>query len=111
MIYLLITSGYELFITAAGSIRRNDLTQLSGDSSLLIAALALSQLLLAGAAVTTYHIQVITRLSSGCPLWYFWLAQKLGTSSTSRLAGGVIVYMVMYAIIQGALFASFLPPA
>lgn len=79
--------------------------------SLLIAAMAFSQLLLAGASVTTYHIQIITRLSSAYPLWYFWLAQQLGQAGTSKSAGGVVMYMVMYATIQGALFASFLPPA
>lgn len=83
----------------------------SAGPSLLLGALALTQLLLAGAAVTTYHIQVITRISSGYPLWYFWLAQKLTCPATTKTAGGVVMYMVMYAIIQGALFASFLPPA
>ncbi|KAK6071996.1 mannosyltransferase [Seiridium cupressi] len=112
MIYLLMKSGWEMLTGAVASVQKQkDLSDPPLDASLLIGAIALSQLLLAGAAVTTYHIQVITRLSSGLPLWYFWLAQKLVDSGTSKSAGGVVIYMVMYATIQGALFASFLPPA
>ncbi|KAI1880924.1 hypothetical protein JX265_001164 [Neoarthrinium moseri] len=112
MIYLLIKSAWDMLIaisTTAGR-RRTD-SSVPSDSSMLIAAMALSQLVLATSAVTTYHIQVITRISSGYPLWYFWLAQKLSAPVTSKTASGVVTYMVMYAAIQGALFASFLPPA
>lgn len=72
---------------------------------------ALSQVILATLAVTTYHVQIITRISSGYPLWYFWLASLLGDSKTSQFGSKIVFFMVMYATIQGALFASFLPPA
>lgn len=81
------------------------------DTLPLIQAMALSQLVLSTLAITTYHIQIITRISSGYPLWYFWLAQKLENPATSKTAGGIVMFMVMYASIQGVLFASFLPPA
>lgn len=81
--------------------------------SALLQCMAASQLLLAFMAFTSYHVQIVSRLSSAYPVWYWWLAQGLGSSdgSRSKLAGGLVVFMVMYASIQGILFASFLPPA
>ena len=77
--------------------------------SSLVQSAAAAQVLLALLAVTTYHVQIITRISSGYPLWHWWLAEKLirGDKSASLL----VMFMVIYASIQGALFASFLPPA
>ncbi len=76
-----------------------------------IRSTALSQLTLAVLATTSYHVQIITRISSGYPLWYFWLAAMLGSPKNAGLGSKIVVFMVMYATIQGALFASFLPPA
>jgi len=75
----------------------------------LLQSAAVAQVLLAVLAAATYHVQIITRISSGYPLWYWWLAGCLvrGENTGSR----VVVFMVMYASIQGALFTSFLPPA
>lgn len=75
----------------------------------LLQSAAVAQVLLAVLAATSYHVQIITRISSGYPLWYWWLAGCLirGEKTGSR----VVVFMVMYASIQGALFTSFLPPA
>ncbi|KAK8084246.1 GPI mannosyltransferase 2 [Apiospora hydei] len=81
------------------------------DASLFVGAMALSQVILTTLAITTYHIQIITRIASAYPVWYWWLAGQLGQSTTAKFGGGVVVFMVMYASIQGALFASFLPPA
>ncbi|KAF7521340.1 hypothetical protein G7054_g12485 [Neopestalotiopsis clavispora] len=112
MIYLLTKSGWSMLGESVLEIKnpKSPADAFAG-ASLLVAAMAFSQLLLAGAAVTTYHIQVITRISSAYPLWYFWLARQLGQADTSKRAGGIVMYMVMYATIQGVLFASFLPPA
>ncbi len=80
--------------------------------------MAIPQLVLAALAVTSYHVQIVTRLSSGYPLWYLWLASiiledhKLDPSGgKSRFGKGLIRFIVLYALIQGGLFASFLPPA
>jgi len=75
----------------------------------LVRSAAAAQVLLAVLAVTNYHVQIITRISSAFPLWYWWLAGKLlrGEAWGSR----IVMFMVMYASIQGALFTSFLPPA
>lgn len=80
--------------------------------------LLIPQLLLAVLALTNYHVQIINRISSGYPIWYWWLAwitldnhkfPFLGKHL--RSASLVVRSMVVYALIQGGLFTSFLPPA
>ena len=73
--------------------------------------MALVQVVLALLAATSYHVQIITRLSSGYPVWYWWLARELSKGLEGKLGRRVLMFMVTYALIQGALFASFLPPA
>lgn len=96
----------------------------------LLRSLAVPQLLLALLALTTAHVQIITRLSSGYCIWYFWLAALLSNSNTNgsvekspgstpintrRLrhdgASSLVMYIVIYAVVQAGLFSSFLPPA
>ena len=84
----------------------------------LLRCLTLPQLALALLALTSYHVQIITRLSSGYPVWYWWVAMmvverntKLAPEKSRNLAAIISKWMVMYAIIQGGLFSSFLPPA
>ena len=79
---------------------------------------ATPQIVLAALALTTYHVQVITRLSSGYPVWYWWLASLILDDRRTGLmvrkwstAFIISRWMVIYAIVQGGLFASFLPPA
>ena len=76
------------------------------------------QIILATLALTTYHVQVITRLSSGYPVWYWWLASLILEDRKTSLMGrkwsiALVIsrWMIIYAIVQGGLFASFLPPA
>ena len=93
--------------------------------------MALPQVALAVLAFTNFHVQIINRLSSGYPLWYVVLAIAITTtegnegerrSKTSEIPGTtylsnkrtqkwIVRSMIMYAMIQGGLFASFLPPA
>ena len=82
--------------------------------------LAMPQVVLALAAFTSYHVQIINRLSSGYPLWYIWLASAIAVPAkqphdTLIRRGGMAQLIVrsiaIYAIVQGGLFASFLPPA
>lgn len=80
--------------------------------------LATPQIVLAALALTTYHVQVITRLSSGYPVWYWWLASLILEDGKISFMGrewstAMVIsrWMVIYAIVQGGLFASFLPPA
>lgn len=79
---------------------------------------AIPQIMLAILALTTYHVQIITRISSGYPVWYWWLASLLAENSEVHLFGRdfdpatwIMRWMVIYAVVQGGLYASFLPPA
>ena len=69
-------------------------------------------------AFTTYHVQIITRLSSGYPLGCWAVTSLLMRYRKPLLFGsqwnvveGLIRWMVIYALIQAGLFGSFLPPA
>lgn len=80
--------------------------------------MAIPQLVLGALALTSYHVQIVTRLSSGYPVWYLWLASIIledhkqdHLGSKWPLGRGIIRWIVLYTLIQGGLFASFLPPA
>lgn len=77
--------------------------------SCILNRLATTQILLAGMAIVGYHVQIITRLSSGCIVWYWWTAAKILHDD----GGGpwILKWMIMYGLIQAVLFAGFLPPA
>ncbi|OJJ49457.1 hypothetical protein ASPZODRAFT_60509 [Penicilliopsis zonata CBS 506.65] len=75
----------------------------------LLAQLAIPQGLLALLALTSYHVQTINRISSGYPVWYWYLAHQAvhgrrGATPTIRL-------ITVYALVQAGLYGSFLPPA
>lgn len=91
----------------------------------LLKSLAAPQLVLAVLALTSYHVQIITRISSGYCVWYFWLAHAVMVSTDESpkpeadksnswkldVSNKTIIYIVVYAAVQGGLFSSFLPPA
>ena len=78
---------------------------------LVVRSMVFAQVLLVALAFTSYHVQIITRLSSGYPAWYWWLTACLRSPKTRNMGSGLVVFMIMYASIQAVLFASFLPPA
>jgi phosphatidylinositol glycan class V len=98
---------------------------LGGIEQSLLRSLAAPQLVLAILALTSYHVQIVTRISSGYCIWYFWLAHSLLVSREEspnpkadktncwRLGRPIemVIYIVLYAAVQGGLFSSFLPPA
>ncbi|KAF7507731.1 hypothetical protein GJ744_010160 [Endocarpon pusillum] len=81
--------------------------------------LATPQAMLALLALLSYHVQIITRLSSAYPLWYIWLYSSIraGAGHKGRVKSHpidpqtVVRWMVLYAVVQATLYASFLPPA
>ncbi|EAS36187.3 GPI mannosyltransferase 2 [Coccidioides immitis RS] len=90
----------------------------NGLTQACLARLALPQATLALLALTSYHVQIINRIASGYPLWYWWLASSLlregkpgFRGSRFTKPGHVLCGMVLYGVIQASLFASFLPPA
>ena len=100
---MLIASGIDSLVPFTNSM------DMFAPSRTVISRFAAPQLILATLAITNYHIQIITRLSSGYPWLYIWSASQLcNKASYSKVAIG---FCVMYSLIQGGLFASFLPPA
>jgi len=83
---------------------------MTGEPARILPNLALSQLILVMLTLTTAHVQIISRISSAYPVWLWYAAASFHERNTS-LVGIFVRFMVMYAIIQGGLFASFLPPA
>lgn len=85
----------------------------------LLIRLAVPQGLLAVMAFTSYHVQIINRISSGYPLWYWYLVcsvlhrvrESPSTAKQNRLLAIVMQGMVVYGLIQAVLYGSFLPPA
>jgi phosphatidylinositol glycan class V len=80
--------------------------------------LALPQLVLAIAAFTSFHVQIVNRLASGYPTWYLMIATWLvdqyeasGSERTRQRSQWIIRGMLVYTMAQGMLFANFLPPA
>jgi len=76
----------------------------------VIRNLAFSQLMLVMLTLTTAHVQIITRISSAYPIWMWYTASSWRKGNT-LLVGSIVKFMVVYSIVQGGLFASFLPPA
>lgn len=76
--------------------------------------LAIAQGILAVMTLTSLHVQIINRIASGYPVWYWYLATSAWGSSNppgSRIFATAVQGMAMYALIQAVLYGSFLPPA
>ncbi|KAK4624164.1 GPI mannosyltransferase 2 [Fulvia fulva] len=94
----------------------------------LMARFALPQVSLAALAASSFHVQIINRISSGYPVWYIvlgmgvlrlnrsarprppWYPGRLSTF-LARHSQWLVRSMVIYALVQGGLYASFMPPA
>lgn len=130
MLYMLLHSGlWAIDVGASAKTRpsqynkKDAVEPLPPNSGLLVdntivRRIAVPQVVLAALALTSYHVQIITRLSSGYPVWYWWLASLIAENRETSIWGmkfhfaSIITrWMVLYAIVQGGLFASFLPPA
>ncbi|KAJ5107979.1 hypothetical protein N7456_004654 [Penicillium angulare] len=105
-------------IRAPSTLRSESGNQVSSPLSpgSMLCRLAVTQGLLAVLALTSYHIQILNRISSGYPLWYWYLV-SIGLEGlqdprkSHRSLALAAQAMVAYALIQGVLYGSFLPPA
>jgi phosphatidylinositol glycan class V len=139
MIAILIQSStWTLGLTATVTYSRKDAIKAAevevaviGRTIRLLRNLAAPQFLLAAMALASYHVQIITRISSGYPVWYIWLASNIlqlnsfqnnkADKKTKRprhlkglwqvTAPTIVKYMIVYGLVQAGLFSSFLPPA
>ncbi|KAL2798406.1 GPI mannosyltransferase 2 [Aspergillus keveii] len=110
--------GAQISPGSSGTTLKTCSTLFSSPASSLLTQLAIAQFILTVMAVTSYHVQIVNRISSGYPLWYWYLVWRaLGTSDTTQSAKNrtqilfVVQLMVAYALVQAVLFGSFLPPA
>jgi len=126
---LFVLAGPMLAILCSSSISAlNDSSPIQSllpiPTSNVLKRLAILQLVLASIVLTTANVQIITRIASGYPLLYIWIAQQIQSEQQEPAAPGksnikqnrqyaqvITRWMVMYALIQGGLYASFLPPA
>lgn len=89
-------------------------SEILGLNEALVGRLALPQIVLTVMAITSYHVQIINRISSGYIVWYWFIAwivmdqQKPERLQKTKLW---ILWMLPYGLVQAVLFASFLPPA
>jgi phosphatidylinositol glycan class V len=102
------------------AVARTDATATSKDTSditlelrrlQVLRNLAVSQLILALYTFVAGHVQIISRISSAYPVWVWYLAMGMVDQKENKVAKHFVSFMVIYAVIQGGLFASFLPPA
>lgn len=107
---LLVTSGFQMLREPSSSLKLLK-PGTNEPFRLLVRTLAATQAFVALLAITNYHVQIINRLSSGYIAWYWWIASYILDEKRRGLGLGVAIFFVMYAGIQGSLFASFLPPA
>ncbi|CZT15454.1 related to GPI mannosyltransferase 2 [Ramularia collo-cygni] len=80
----------------------------------MLGRLALPQIILTGLAITSFHTQIVNRVSSGYAGWYIAVALALHEEGNAMLKGKgqwIVRAMVVYAVVQGGLYASFMPPA
>lgn len=131
MLFVLISTGLtapSLWFEQSGLDRKKDYDH----TMVYISCLALPQILLALLALTTFHVQIVNRIATGYPNWYIVIAAaivspsrafedgKVGRSQFERItnffsrpATQELIFrgMIMYSVIQGGLYASFMPPA
>ncbi|KAE9370413.1 glycosyltransferase family 76 protein [Stipitochalara longipes BDJ] len=116
MFVILVTSGlWALKVTTEELEQdRNDVKDvrksIHGPVLQVIRNLAVSQLMLVMLTSTTAHVQIITRISSAFPVWLWYIAISCREGKT-LLVSRIVKFMVIYSVIQGGLYASFLPPA
>jgi phosphatidylinositol glycan class V len=127
MLWLLLQSSVTIFRSCfqppmrGRPVPQNGVTTSSKSISSVTHAvpeLVLPQLVLSLAAITSFHVQIVNRIASGYPMWYLtiatWLVegQESPDNTASKIRGQWAVRgMISYALIQGILFANFLPPA
>lgn len=110
MLAILIKSGVDVARDPLQGLRR--LKSGPGDDyRVLVRTLAATQAVIALLAITNYHVQIVNRMSSGYPVWYWWVASCLTDEKRQGRGRTMFVFMVMYAGVQSGLFSSFLPPA
>ncbi|KAL7788186.1 hypothetical protein V8C37DRAFT_411754 [Trichoderma ceciliae] len=46
-------------------------------------------------AITNFHVQIITRMSSGYPIWHWWVANSLSNGKSRKTGSLIVVFMII----------------
>ncbi|EWC45205.1 hypothetical protein DRE_06093 [Drechslerella stenobrocha 248] len=135
MLFVLLRTTSDIFATLTPATNRLYSLPLVQTNRDLLFRLSVPQLLLATLAITNYHVQIITRLSSGLPIWYIVTAAALVQTAETQYPGPgdvasesgktapetsssvaswhrpAIRFFLGYQIVQAILYGGFLPPA
>ena len=109
----------KCFTSGKGNALQTTASPVVDINKAVLMRLAVPQGILAVMALTSYHVQIVNRICSGYPVWYWYLAslvtddsvQPKDKSRRSQAFTIVVHVSVAYGLIQGVLFGSFLPPA
>lgn len=107
MLYVLLITSFKVF---QYSTPRN---QMEKSLTFITCRLALPQVATAVLTLTTAHVQIVNRLSSGYPVWLMYLAKTVVSFDPKEQgwAKFIVRLMVVYGVVQAVLFSAFLPPA
>lgn len=110
MLILLLATGYLALSKSdlLSSVQKSAPGEVA-DFEQALARMGLPQFVLALLALTNFHVQIVNRISSGYPVWYIVLA--IAMNADCRRVEWVVRGAIMYAIVQGGLYAAFMPPA
>lgn len=81
-LFLLAAPMLAIFLVSSSTVIPQVLPSLSTLPARFLLSMSIAQALLACLTITSYHVQVVTRLASGYPVWYIWLAAALSPAKT-----------------------------
>ncbi|KAF3940429.1 hypothetical protein ABW19_dt0204408 [Dactylella cylindrospora] len=131
MLFVLLKTSFDVVAILTPTVSRLYSLDLKQSNRDLLFRLTVPQLLLATLAITNYHVQIITRLSSGLPMWYIVMgaalveaASAVNPKSSSEEAKSqpqslgsafwsipALRFFLGYQVTQAVLYGGFLPPA
>lgn len=80
-------------------------------ASLDFSLVSVQQGLMTFLTFTSAHAQIITRMSSSFPRIYWYVARRLVQDDDKTTSHWIVLFFVLYGMIQAVLFGAFLPPA
>ena len=76
-----------ILLVSSSAVIPQVLPDLSSRPARLLLSMSIAQALLAFLTITSYHVQIVTRLASAYPVWYIWLAAALSPASPEASGG------------------------
>lgn len=86
-LFLLAFPMLTILLASSSTVIPQVLPSLSTLPARLLLSMSIAQALLALLTITSYHVQIVTRLASGYPVWYIWLAAALSPAKAEGPGG------------------------